>query len=342
MIAPPVPDRTATRVRLPPIPPPPSCAKGGESEFSVAVPMSIANVGPGLDRFGLCLSEPADLLSFSPGAGTFDFEVHGDDGVPRRPDANLAAIAFRELLRRHGRAPFGRLCLRKGFRGGSGIGSSGSSAAAGALCAAAVLGLPFEDPSTVEEIVRCAGSAEAFAAGSPHLDNVSASLFGGFVLIEELDPLRVDRFSVPDELRLVLAVPSLTVATRGARSVLPDRVPRNDAVENLAHAAGLVRAVLLGDAEGIGRNLDDRLALPYRSGLVPGLERVRAAALGAGAWGATLSGSGPAVFAVASPTTADAVRRALAGAFARAGWTSESFVGRVGGGPAWRQGVDRS
>ena len=126
--------------------------------------------------------------------------------------------------------------------------------------------------------------------------------------------------------------------SRSARSVLPERVPRNDAIENLAHAAGLVRALLLGDVEGIGANLDDRLAVPYRAGLVPGFERARAAAIGAGAWGATLSGSGPGVFALASPARAEAVRRALFEAFARTGMASECFVAQAGGGPAWFPG----
>lgn len=331
--------RTDVSLRLPPIPHPPPEVLGGGSPFGVAVPMSIANVGPGLDRFGLCLSAPSDTLVYVPGAGAFGLEVAADPEIPRGPSANLAAIAFVELLRRHGRSPTGRLRLRKGFRGGSGIGSSGSSAAAGALCAAAVLGLPFDRASTAEEVVRCAGMAEATAAGAAHLDNVAASVFGGFILIEGLDPLRIERFPVPDDLRLVIAVPSVAVATRSARSVLPERVPRNDAVENVAHAAGLVRALLRGDVEGIGANLEDRLAVPYRSGLVPGFERARAAALGAGAWGATLSGSGPGVFALASPARAEAVRRALFEAFARNGMTSECFVARVGAGAEWIPGA---
>ena len=47
--------------------------------------------------------------------------------------------------------------------------------------------------------------------------------------------------------------------------------------------------------------MTDRLAEPYRAPLVPVYDAVRRAALGAGAAGCALSGSGPALFALPAP-----------------------------------------
>jgi homoserine kinase len=66
--------------------------------------------------------------------------------------------------------------------------------------------------------------------------------------------------------------------------------------------------------------LDDVVIEPQRAALIPGFARVKAAALGAGALGASISGSGPSVFALAdSEETAARVRAAMVEAFGSGG-----------------------
>lgn len=300
--------------------------------FGLAVPYSIANVGPGFDRFGLALARPTDRLEVFP-AHRDRLELCGEGGVPARRSSNAVTVAF-DAFGGGGRDPGPvRLRLTKGFRAGTGLGSSGASAAAGALAAALVRQAPLDDPGVVEAIAEAAAAGEEAACGSRHLDNLLPSLFGGFTLLERLRPLTVLRLWPELPARIVLAVPLRPLATRDARAVLPDRVPREDAVENVAHAAGLVHALLAGDALRAGANLDDRLAEPYRVRLVPGFGEARRAALAAGAYGAAMAGSGPAIFAFAPVGEARRVAAAVRRAFHRAGNPCATLVTRPGAGP---------
>jgi homoserine kinase len=299
--------------------------------FRLTVPYSIGNVGPGFDRFGLCLADPVDVLDVAP-SDRFQFEVQGESSIPRDPEANAASVAFRALTRLAGREVAVSLRLRKGFRGGSGIGSSGASSVAGALAGALALGWRLDEPEQIRAVARAASAGEEVAAGAAHLDNALASLFGGFVFLEEVEPLSVLALTPRLGAKIVLAIPDTPLPTRESRAVLPRTIPRADAVENLSRAAALLQAVVAGDGPRVGANLGDRIAAPYRIPLVPGFAVARDAALAAGAWGVALSGSGPALFAIAPAERARRVAVGFLEGFKRAGVLAEAFVTEIGGG----------
>ena len=82
----------------------------------------------------------------------------------------------------------------------------------------------------------------------------------------------------------------------------------------------------------MARNLNDKLAVPYRQGLIPGYAAVRESALSAGALAVSIGGSGPAIFAVAREGT-DRIQEAMVEALRNsAGLEAESFVTRPGSG----------
>jgi len=120
------------------------------------------------------------------------------------------------------------------------------------------------------------------------------------------------------------------VSTKRAREVLPKYVPLSDAVRNLALASSLVLALENGDIEEVGKLLDDYLAIPYRKPIIPWFDRVRKAALESGAYGLSISGSGPAVFALGE--NLDEVGKAIVEAFEEEGINAEYFISKVGGG----------
>jgi homoserine kinase len=88
----------------------------------------------------------------------------------------------------------------------------------------------------------------------------------------------------------------------------------------------MVAAVARGSAADLGRAVVDRVAEPARRHLIPGFDEVRQSALEAGAFGCSISGAGPALFAVASPETGERVALAMHAAFARHGLASRHFV----------------
>jgi homoserine kinase len=172
-------------------------------------------------------------------------------------------------------------------------------------------------------------AAEEVVAGR-HVDNIAPSLLGGIILIRAMEPLDLIRLPVPDELHVVLVRPDQRMRTAEGRSVLPREVSRAVALHQAAHVAAMVAAFAMSDYALLGRAVDDRIAEPARSGLLPGFAEAKAAALEAGALGSSISGSGPTVFALArGRQSAERIGSAMREAYASRGLSSEALVGRV-------------
>jgi homoserine kinase len=71
------------------------------------------------------------------------------------------------------------------------------------------------------------------------------------------------------------------------------------AVKQWGNVAGLVAGFYTSDYELIRRSIQDHIIEPQRSVLIPGFDNLKIAALDSGAIGCSISGSGPAVFALA-------------------------------------------
>ena len=118
----------------------------------------------------------------------------------------------------------------------------------------------------------------------------------------------------------------MEIRTSYARSVLPEMIPLKDAAGNWANTAALVAAVARGNVADFGRAVVDRVVEPVRAKLIPGFADVKKAALETGAHGCSISGAGPALFAVATAETAERVALAMQAAFQRHGLPSRHFV----------------
>ena len=247
--------------------------------------------------------------------------------LPAAADDNLV-MRTRDLFEEAigvigGALPPLQLTLRKGLPVCSGLGSSAASVAATAKALNAWCG----DPLSSGELLEVAGRAEGLASGAVHLDNVAPCLLGGLLLIPPAVPPRTLPF--PWNLRIVVASPALSLATREARRVLPRDVPLALAVEHAQNLASFVHAMHMGDLGLLRMTLRDLLAEPWRAGLVPGFRAAQREALAAGALGASLSGAGPAVFAVAEEEDAEAVAAALSGGFRSEGVDSTVRICRI-------------
>ncbi len=281
---------------------------GVKASITVFGPASLSNMGPGYDALGLCVGgwgdeieawrtdEPGISIEYAEGPVAWD--------PPHEPDEDTAGVAAATVLAQTGAGGGLRLRLRKGIPLGSGVGGSAASAVAGAWAANLALGQPF----TKVELVEAVLAGEAVASGSRHGDNVLPALFGGLVLVSATEPSRYRRIPLPRPLPIALVVPEVSILTKEARAILPQQVPLRDAVHNAAELAFLVDAFRCGDWETVGqRMMADRLVEPVRARLVPCYDAVRQAALDAGAFGCALTGSGPALYALA-PGAADAAR----------------------------------
>lgn len=290
-------------------------------------PGSVGNVGPGLDILGLAVAGAGDevLVERVDATGVLVRDA-GHPDLPVRADRNTAALAATEVLRRAGSPVRGlAVSVRKGLPLAGGQGGSAASAVAAAVAANRLLGNPLDRLALLEACL----AAEETVAGR-HADNVAPSLFGGVVLVRSLMPLDVVCLPVPSELRVVLAHPDQRLRTRDARAVLPRDVPLDVALAQAAQVGAMVAALAAGDYELLGRALDDGIAEPARARLLPGFREAKAAALGAGALGASISGAGPTAFALArGDETAQAVAAAMEAAYRGVGAVAQVRVAQV-------------
>jgi homoserine kinase len=205
---------------------------------------------------------------------TGSFQVVTDLDV-RRDRQNLVVRAFERL---HPADDF-EFRLSSTIPLSGGLGSSAAAVVGGLLAADHLFEL---DADVMTLAVELEG----------HTDNVGAALEGGVVIT---DGPRVHRFEPPEDLEAVLVVPDTPVHTSQARLALPEQVPMEDVVANLAAISRLTLGLATSDWDLIAGGLEDRLHQPYRAHLYPRSAALIDRAHEFGALGATISGAGPTV-----------------------------------------------
>jgi len=258
-------------------------------------PASIGNIGPGFDVLGMAITGLGDTVTAEKIRGTDVTirEIKGGDGtIPIEADRNTAGIAAREVLKLLKAKQGVELTILKNIPG-TGLGSSAASAVASAVAVNALFGNKLDR----EELIPACAEAERSISGGSFIDNVSASLFGGIIVSHAALRQAFSIGSLPD-LVVVVVTPYHSVLTKISRAVLPDKVPLSLVVSNMASVAMMVAAVARKDARGFGLAIQDAIVEPARAHLIPGFPDVKAAALKAGALGASISGAGASVFAV--------------------------------------------
>jgi homoserine kinase len=239
--------------------------------LTARVPATSANLGPGFDCFGLALdlcNEVTIDTDTEPGVswegeGADELPTDGTDLVSRaiagtvarqrryHPDASVPVFEL------HG---INRIPLERG------LGSSSAAAVAGVALASVLLG--------ADGLVGDDGySTFAYAAElEGHPDNAAPATYGGLTV---LAAGYVHRFDMSPAVAPVVLVPdAIRLTTSTARAVLPDLVPRGDAVFNIGHGALLVHALTTGDLDLLRVALHDRLHQPARLALVPEVREV--------------------------------------------------------------------
>jgi homoserine kinase len=265
-------------------------------QVRVYAPGSIANLGPGFDVFGIALEGIGDSVVLrktrDPGVKINVLGV-GSNKIPTNPEKNSSGVILNHIINEFEPNHGFSIEISKGIPPGTGMGSSGASAAATSVAVVELLGLKLNE----RELVGLAALGEGAIAGTPHADNVAASLLGGFILVGE--NWEVIRLEAP-QIGIVVVVPDIYIEnkTKKARELLPKKVPLKDAVMNINHASRMALSIAMKDPKLFGMNIQDVLVEPYRAAMIPNFWDVKQAALDAGAYGCSISGGGPSLFAV--------------------------------------------
>ncbi len=294
----------------------------------VKVPASTSNLGAGFDCVGVAVDRWLSAsVEVSESAHVERVTITRSGAV-----ANLAETAEDDLLH----LGFRLACQSRGhdvpkrvdyqvtstIPVARGLGASAAALIAGAMLANQSLGLDLAR----EEIAALCSREEG------HPDNIGAAVFGGAVLSVNARHNSTNEYAfsalrIHPEIALVFSVPELEIETSAARAVLPASLPYRTVIAAIAKAAALVDGLTSGDAKLLAYGLDDVVHVPFRRELIPGYDSVVGAATGAGAFGATLSGSGSTIVAVTPVSAASRVGSAMQRAWKDLNQTAEVIVG---------------
>jgi homoserine kinase len=266
--------------------------------YKIVVPASSANLGPGFDSMALALSRHMTVI------------VEHGDGESRNAQQDeltdgqdMVRFAMDYLSQSVGRRlPPSTVQSCSDIPVARGMGSSAAALIAGMLAGNYLL----DEPLGQDELLKLASHVEG------HADNLAAAFYGGAVLSVPVESGHLTvQIPINLDLQAVLMIPKRIGFTTDARAVVPDRVGRADAVFNASRCALLVHAFSSGESSLLTEAMRDRWHQPYRAALYSYMDSVIAAAVRAGAYGASLSGSGPTLLALVDPERAQDVCSAM-------------------------------
>jgi homoserine kinase len=262
-------------------------------------------LGPGFDVFGMALDAFYDEVTVTKKPKSFGIKIVSSDDIPLDPKKNTAGLVAAAIKKEYKIKNGLEIMIKKNVPAGYGMGSSAASAAACAICMNELFDMD------ENELLGYAGIGEKASAGTVHYDNVAASLYGGFVVVDDQGngvPSYI-QFSVPEYLSLVVAIPKIKVPkqkTKVSRGTIPKNIKFADACTNLASAVSMVAWFARGEMFAI-ECMEDVIVEPARKKMIPGFDKVKKNALDAGAGACTISGAGPSVIAFVQPRSASSI-----------------------------------
>lgn len=269
----------------------------------IKVPATSANMGPGFDSIGVAL-QLYNHLWFEQIEEGVEIIVKRKHKIEIPTDKNnLIYRTMVDFFAETGNVmPGVRLVQEDYIPMVRGLGSSAACIVAGLLAANHMSGCHYSK----EQLAQIAAKIEG------HPDNSNPALFGGMVVgATDYNEMRHVRLDLPEDLVFAIMVPNFPVSTHDARKVLPSVYDRSDAVFNASRAALLVASIYSGNYENLTMAVQDRIHQPYRSQLIPDMDRIFKAAKNYGALAAYLSGAGSTLMAILTDNKAEAFQQKM-------------------------------
>ncbi|WP_019412869.1 homoserine kinase [Paenisporosarcina sp. TG20] len=256
-------------------------------QFSVIVPASTANLGPGFDSIGLALNLHMSIDISPASEWAVEYSNKEYQHLSSNSDNLIVSTAQVVAGQFNLELPTSKLNVETDIPLGKGLGSSAAAIAAGIEIADRSLGLNL----SMKEKVKIGSAMEG------HPDNISASFLGGLT-ISYFDGDQLEGIHVPEvDIGVLILVPSTEFLTKESRGLLPEKLDHNVAIQGSAAGNVLSGALTTGDWNTAGRIMEkDTFHEPFRKYRFPDFEAIRQACRQAGAYGSAISGAGPSLF----------------------------------------------
>ncbi|AFY70475.1 homoserine kinase [Thalassoporum mexicanum PCC 7367] len=273
------------------------------SSYTVAIPATTGNLGPGFDCLGAALSL-YNVFEFAI-APELKLTASGPyaDKVAKNKN-NLIYQSFERVFEQIQQPkPIISLHMDVQVPLARGLGSSATAIVGGMIGANLLAGSPLSDQEVLQLAIEMEG----------HPDNVAPAMLGGCQLVASGSDGGWEMCAIDwhQDLAVAVAIPDMELSTVKARQVLPKEVPMKDAVFNASHLALLTQALVNANPSWLSSALQDKLHQPYRQNLIPHMETVQKAAIAAGAYGVVISGAGPTLLALGNPAKIELIMSAM-------------------------------
>jgi homoserine kinase len=283
------------------------------SRIKLRGPATSANVGPGYDIFAMALKEPYDeMLLELTDDNNIQICFDGDSqDIPVTVEDNVAGLAILELKKRYKPDLGVKVTITKHMTSGCGLGTTGASASSAIYGLDKLLGLNLGP----NELVDLARMGEVASGGSPHADNVSAAMLGGFVLVKSYHPIDVLKLEMP-EFPVVLAV--MKKSQRSTRGFITYEIGQEKLKDQMARVARVIHAIHTRDAQEFGSAISvDHIAEPVRGAVIANYLDTKTKVLAAGAFGSTVSGGGSSVISICTKELQDEIADIMYAGFSK-------------------------
>ena len=263
------------------------------NQIKIFSPASVSNLCCGFDVLGFSIDSIGDELTITKSAnkGVNIKEIKGYN-VPLENNKNTASVAAQALLD-HLKINEGfDIQINKKIKPGSGIGSSAASAVGAVYGINKLLGNPLKH----EELIKFAMKGEFVSSKSAPADNVASALYGGTILVNNIENYNVIKLPVPKNLYAIIHHPLVEIKTSDSRGILPKSIDLNIASNQLSAIGGFIHSLHTQDFELMKISLKDYLVEQFRSDYVPAFNEIKSTAEKNKSICCSISGSGPSIF----------------------------------------------
>lgn len=257
--------------------------------MKIFVPATSANLGPGFDALGLCISLFNNASIKKSKKFNFSFSGEGEGFIDRKKNIIIEAFKKTTLDLIGEKLVDVDIDIENKIPISKGLGSSSASIVLGIALAYKHLGIEIDKAQVLNQALTY----------EDHPDNIAPAIYGGFCssIIKD-SKVQTIKANIDTKLKALILTPPFSVSTKKSRTKLPKKVPLKDAVFNLSHASFLT-AVFFTQQYDLLRDASlDMLHQTNRMHNISVLFDVQKIALLHGALSCTLSGSGPSMLSI--------------------------------------------